>query len=214
MAWLVGIIVAIFAIRFWRISLPLLGVAALGIGGLLLYENQQSENRKAERERTEVEIAQQVRDAKANASADGREWAVRWRQDPASEKLVPSSAVVQSNDGLCNLSVEKRITGAELTGIYCNRLKVSFYKDIQVKFDNYDSSNTMRIDKFNDSETVYIPSYQYTYSNQLEYKEFLRRLRSGKAVSLRLDTSNAGSHWITFTLKGSSEALAALYGQN
>ena len=212
MEWLVGLITLIVAIRFWKASLILVGIAALGIGGLLFFEHQQNEREKAERARNEAEITEYIRNARESATAEGITWKVRSRRDPASEQLVPGSAIVQSNDGLCRLSVERRITGAELTGIYCDRLKIKDWNDIQVKFDNYETSNAMRIEKFSEGKDVYIPRDQDEFRRHLDYGEFIRRLGTGKAVSLRLDTSNAGAHWITFTLNGSSEALELVYG--
>ena len=213
MAWLVGIIVAIIAIRFWRISLPLLGIAAVGIGGMLLYEQNQSEQRKQAREDNKANVAQKIREARDIATDTGREWAMFTMDDPASGQAVPRLARIQSNDGLCWLTVEKRISGSELTGLQCELLEIPSYKDIDVKFDNYENSNTMRLDSYSDSDGVFIPSNQYSYSNQLPYDEFIRRLGGGKAVAIRIQSSNAGTHWITFTLNGSSEALGVIYGE-
>lgn len=212
MAWLVGIIVVIIAIRFWRISLPLLGIAVVGIGGWLLNEYHEQEQRTAERERNKVLVSQKVADARANASDTDREWEVYAYEDPASGQQVPRMARVKSNDGLCWLTLEKRIDGSELAGLNCELLKLSERDDAEVKFDNYPTSDPMDLRSYNDSSGVFITSIQPTYGNKLPYDEFVRRLRSGKAVSIKVKSSNAGTHWITFTLNGSTEAIAKLYG--
>lgn len=213
MAWIVGIIVLLIAIRFWRVSLPLIGIAALGIGGWLLYEKEQQDQRTAERERNKAMVAQKIRDAKADASDADRKWEMYTIDDPASGQPVPRLTRIQSNDGLCWLTVEKRINGSELTGLKCDLLEIPSYKNIEVKFDNYETSDTMRLENYSDSKDVYIHSNQYSYSQQLPYKVFIRRLTGGKAVSIQVQSSNAGTHWITFTLNGSSEALGKLYGE-
>jgi len=43
MGWIAGIIALIVAIRFWRVSLPLIGIAALGIGGVFFFQKKQNE---------------------------------------------------------------------------------------------------------------------------------------------------------------------------
>jgi hypothetical protein len=91
-------------------------------------------------------------------------------------------------------------------------LEIGSYEDVEVKFDNYDKSDTMNIETFTDSDDVYIGKSQFSYSNQLPYDEFIRRLQNAKAVSVQVESRNAGTHWITFTLNGSREALGVLYG--
>lgn len=211
MAWIAGIIGLIIVIVYWRIFLPILGIAVLGIGILLYAESEKEKNRKAEVKETKQVIAVQIATAKANASDVDRVWGV-WRyEDPASGELVPRTAFIKSNDGLCTLSVEKRITGSELAGLDCPLLKISEYSDIEVKFDNYSTSDTMNLEAYNDSDGVFISTYQSTYNKKLPYKEFVQRLSASKAVSIQIPTKNAGTHWITFSLNGSTEAINAVY---
>jgi hypothetical protein len=68
----------------------------------------------------------------------------------------------------------------------------------------------MRIEKFSNDTNVYIPSSQYSYSQQLSYDEFLRRLTSATKVALLLTVESAGQQWITFSLRGSGPALTKI----
>lgn len=214
MAWLIGIIAIVIVVLYWRIFLPIIAVAAVGIGGWLLYEYDKDQREEAEREKNKIMVAKQIAEAKANASDMDRKWEVFTIDDPASGEPVPRLARIQSNDGLCYLTLEKRINGSELAGLSCSLFKISKYKDVQVKFDNYSTSDKMDLDGYNDSDGVYIPKYQSTYSGYLQYEEFIRRMSSGKAVSIQMRTSNAGTHWITFSLNGSTEAISAIYAGN
>lgn len=69
----------------------------------------------------------------------------------------------------------------------------------------------MDLRSYNDGDGVYIPSSQPTYNRNLQYEEFIRRLSSGNAVSIQIQTRNLGTHWITFTLNGSTEAISEIY---
>lgn len=127
MAWLIGIVSIVIVIVFWRIFLPIAVVAAVGIGGWLLYERNQTEQRMAENARSEREIEQRIADAKASASDENRKWTVFSIDDPASGEPIPRLARVRSNDGLCYLTLENRINGSELAGLSCSLFKISEY---------------------------------------------------------------------------------------
>ena len=159
---------------------------------------------------TEQTVREKIANAKATAGDVLREWEVRSETDAASGEKVPRYASVVSDSGLCRLAVEQRIDGSALAGIYCSGLKISPYKDIEVKFDNRPMSDTMRIKKFSDGDNVYISSYQYDYSGHLSYNEFLRRLARANRTSLLLTVEGADQHWITFSLRGSSSALTKI----
>jgi hypothetical protein len=210
LAWVVGIICVVLIVVFWRIFLPLALVAAVAL--VLLFGYVQSENDKSERKRkaTEQTVRQKIDNAKAIASTTARSWEVSSEADPASGAKIPRNAGVRSDDNLCWLQVEERLNGAKLTGIYCQGLKVSSWKDIEVKFDNRPTSDTMRLERFTDGDAVYIPSYQYTYSRQLSYDEFLRRMTGANKMAILLTFEEAGQHWVTFSLEGSNAALAKI----
>ena len=65
----------------------------------------------------------------------------------------------------------------------------------------------MSLEKYADSEDSYIPPNQY--SNHLSYNEFIKRLKNGKAVAIKIPVKG-DTIWITFTLNGASIALDAL----
>jgi hypothetical protein len=214
-AWLIGFLTVLLAIVFWRATLVL--VAILCVGGLVLYlyvqgESEQYARAKADearRARQTLAAAQQTISA-AQQNQTPKEWTVSTERDPASGQAVPRSAHVLSDDGLCTLNVEQRINGARLTGVLCGRLKIDWTTDIDVKFDNRDTSDRMRLQTFSDGDGVYIPSEQFKYSGELEYKEFLRRLASTSKVALQINFTDAGEHWITFSLSKSREALGTI----
>jgi len=214
MTWLIAIICIILIIYFWRIFLPLGIVAAIGLAILIGYfqmeSNRNERNRKLEeqaaRERT-IKAKEGIAKAKDAGKDIVREWEVFSETDPASGKKVPRSASVLSDDGLCRLQIEKRINGTRLAGIYCPSLKISSYEKIEVKFDNRDTSDTMKIERFSNSDDVFISSYQSTYDRNLSYDEFLRRMTRATKIALLLDMKEVGKHWITFSLGGSGPAL-------
>ena len=208
MAWIIGIICIIIVVIFWRIFLPLGVVAAVGIGLIVLGAQYGQEKKKEKKEAEKAALKQKISDARANATSEGKEWRVSYRQDPASGKQVVRSCYISSNDGLCTLKVQKRLNGNELTGLYCPDFKISEYKDIEVKFDNIATSNKMDLESYSNSDDVYIPSSQSSYSGYLSYEKFISRLKDGTAVAIKIPS--AGGVWMTFSLKNSSEALDEL----
>jgi len=176
MAWLIAIICIILVIIFWRIFLPLALIAAVGFGLFMLYMLGESDRNERKRKVAEQTVRERITNAKAAVGGVVRQWEVGSETDPASGEKVPRYASVLSDDGLCRLQVEQRMNGTKLTGIYCWGLKISAYKDIEVKFDNRSTSDTMDIQSFSNSDAVYIPSHQSGYSSHLSYDEFLGRI--------------------------------------
>ena len=137
------------------------------------------------------------------------------RNDPASGEPVPRIAMVTSDDGLCRLRVEERVTGRRLTLIFCSNLEINHFGDVNVKFDNRKTSDRMNLSISSDGDDVYIPSGQYLVGN-LDYDEFLRRLTTANKVALQLKfgkgasiyLTDADRHWIVFSLTGSQEMLS------
>ena len=76
MAWLIGIIAIVIVVIFWRIFLPIIAIAAVGIGSWLMYEYNEDQREEAERKKNRASVAQQIADAKENASDLDREWAI------------------------------------------------------------------------------------------------------------------------------------------
>lgn len=210
MGWIVGIICVILVVIFWRIFLPLALVAALALGGVLVYESNQSNKRERERVRAEQSLKDKLAAASSKGADVDREWIVQTMRDPASGADVPRSASVVGDSGICKIQVEQRINGARLTGIYCPGFKIDRYRDIEVKFDTRPTSDTMRLEQFSGGDDVYIPSNQYIHSNQLQYDEFLRRMTGAKKVALLVTFDVAGPHWITFSLRGAGPALLSI----
>ncbi|MET0013054.1 MAG: hypothetical protein ABW088_05320 [Sedimenticola sp.] len=208
MEWLIGIVCVVIVIYFWRIFLPLGVVAAVALGGFLLYEENQSNKRKEEEERAAQELRARIATAQKSASPEGKEWVVYGRRDPASEKNIARTASINSNDGLCYLTVQKRINGVELTGLNCPGIKISEYDDVYVKFDISETSKKMELNSYSDSNDVYIPSGQSGYSGNMSYKDFINGLVTAGAVAIKIPA--ADDFWVKFSLKGSIDAINQL----
>lgn len=111
MSWLIGIVAVVIVVYFWRIFLPLGVIAGLALGAFLLYEDYQSDQRKAEKAAAGAAIRERIDVARRSATAEAKSWHVRAEPDPASGVDVARAAWIESNDGLCTLTVEKRISG-------------------------------------------------------------------------------------------------------
>ncbi len=190
---------------FWRIFLPLSVLAAVGVA-LLIYHNE--ERKTQEKERAAAALRQKISEARANTTSEEKEWHVTYALESATGKKVVRSAYINSNDGLCYLTVQKRLDGAQLTGLDCLDFKISEWDDIEVKFDNVATSDKLDLKSYSDSDDVYIPSYQADYSGYLSYEKFIGRLKAGKAVAIKIPA--ADDVWMTFSLKGSTKALNRL----
>jgi hypothetical protein len=161
LTWLLAIVCIIIVIAAWRIFLPLAIAAIVLFAALFIYLENHKQSTEKKRIATEQALADRIAKAKEKAPEAPREWQVRSEPDPASGKEIPRFARIQSDDGLCNLQVEERLNGARLAAIYCPTLKIWPWGDVEVKFDNRDKSDTMRIEKFSDGTDVYIRSHQY-----------------------------------------------------
>jgi hypothetical protein len=208
MSWLVGIICVVIVIYFWRIFLPLGVLAAVGLGGLLLYEDYESDQRNEARAKEAQNLRTRIATAQENATPEGKEWVVYARNDPASGAKIARTASIKSNDGLCYLTVEKRINGSELSGLRCPGIKISEYDDIYIKFDTHETSKKMDLKSYSDSDDVYIPSYQSEYSNNFNYKDFIKGLVTANSVAIKIPS--ADTFWVRFTLKGSTASINQL----
>ncbi|MCG8044750.1 MAG: hypothetical protein N0E48_03550 [Candidatus Thiodiazotropha endolucinida] len=163
---------------------------------------------KKEKERAAQELRVKIATAQKNATPEGKEWVVYGRRDPASDKNIARTASITSNDGLCYLTVQKRINGGELTGLDCPGIKISEYDDIYVKFDTSETSRKMELKSYSDSDDVYIPSSQFEYSGNMSYQDFTNGLVTAGAVAIKIPA--ADSFWVRFSLKGSTAAINQL----
>lgn len=208
MSWLIGIACVVIVIIFWRIFLPLIVIAGIAIGGLYLYDKNETNKRIEKKERTARELRTKILTAQNNASPEGKEWIVSGSRDPASGKNIARIASITSDDGLCSLTVQKRINGNELTGLKCLGIKISQLDDITIKFDSYATSRDMNIKSYSNSDDVYITSTQYEYSGHMSYKEFMNGLKTSKAVAIKVPA--AYTFWVRFSLQNSIEAIGQL----
>lgn len=77
MGWIVGIICIILVVVFWRIFAPLAVIAALALGGFLVYENNQSNKREREQVRAEQSLRDKLAAASSNTENTERQWVVQ-----------------------------------------------------------------------------------------------------------------------------------------
>ena len=155
------------------------------------------------------------RTAIKDARKYNKEWAVYGSADPASNKTIGRYASITSVDGKCEIYVEKRINGDELTGLSCIGIKIISYQDIYVKFDTLEEATKMKIKSYRDSDDVYIPSKQNRSSaglmfddGYMTYQDFIRGLITESAMAIYIPSEKG--FWVKFVLKGSTEAINQL----
>ena len=215
MEWIVTLICIVIVVIFWRIFLPLAVIvfvlaiiASIAIGGILAYAHYDNKEKERKREIAALEFRKKITVAQQNATPDGKEWVVYGDVDPASNKNIARTASIISNDGLCYLTVQKRLNGNELTGLDCPDIEIYSYSDIYVKFDTAELSEEMDLESYSDSDGVYIPSYQPSYSAKMSYKNFIDGLSTSNAVAIKIPSAH--SFWVRFSLKGSATAISQL----
>ena len=82
MTYLIAILSVILVITFWRIFLPIALIAAVGLGLLILYINQESDRGARDQARAEEALRKRIAEAKAIGSGVDREWTVKSETDP------------------------------------------------------------------------------------------------------------------------------------
>jgi hypothetical protein len=186
-------------------------------GALWLFLEARKNDEVNRRDQRRADSTQQARETRiklrfstAASAVDTvtRIWQVDSLADPASGLAVPRVAAAWSDHALCRLTVEERIDRTRLAGIDCPGLSVSAYSGVEVKFDDRDASDQMRLEQFSNSEAVYIDSRQA--ANNLQYDEFLRRITSAGHMALRLNFEVVDERWVRFSLAGSQPALARI----
>lgn len=208
MGWLVGILFVILCLVFWRVGLPILGIAAILLFAWTQREQVPDQERLQERAADAARLRATI--AAAQREAQPRQWRIRTQEDPGSGESVPRSAVVRSDDGLCELQVQERITGGRLTSISCTELDIINSPDLYLNFGTGNTSEKMALSTPARERSAYIRSSQSPYGEYLQYDEFLRRMSTESKVSLRLRFRYVGGHWIRFSLNGSTDALGAI----
>lgn len=208
MAWLIGIICVVIVIYFWKIFLPIGVITTVVVGGVFLYKDYAKDKKIKAKERVAKNLRTRITAAQRNATEQDKEWVVYGQSDPASDVKIARTASITSNDGLCYLTIQKRINGNELAGLLCPDIRISEYKDIYVKFDTHDTSKKMELNSYSDSDDVYIPSHQSEYSGNLNYEVFLKGLVTASSVAIKIPS--AETFWVRFTLKGSKVAIPQL----
>lgn len=206
----------IFLRILWRVTKWAIVLGIIVVIGILLfqlYEDNEIEKYDQERQ-TKIEnakenAAQELQSKIENAKTHNKKWTVYGELDPASKKNFARYASITSEDGLCELSVQKRINGNELTGLDCIGVPISEFDDIYIKFDTGAVSTKMNLKSYSDSDEVYIPSGdQASYSGYMSYENFKIGLVSNDVVAIKIP--NADSFWARFSLKGSTEAINKL----
>ncbi|WP_456325626.1 hypothetical protein [Desulfonauticus submarinus] len=170
-------------------------IFSLVFGGFFLYE----EHLKKDKEKTIEEIKKKIISAQKDIKTNDKKWVIDGINDPASGKKIARYASALSNDGLCTMSVERRINGDELTSISCNKFRVYAGDDISVMYDTDKKLHTMNIEKFNNSDDVYIPSpqvkkvynsyyerYDENHSYYFNYKKFVEGLLTANFIALKI----------------------------
>jgi hypothetical protein len=182
-------------------------LAGVSFYGLVEYEEYEKASRIEEAALLAEKRQKTIDQARKEASAENRKWTIWAKTDPASGDKVGRTAFITSNDGLCRLNVESRINGVRLTGFDCEHFKIDHYQKIEVKFDFLDNSYGLPLEKFSDSDSVYIPSSDYSHT-EADYDRFLKNLVTGNSVAFKVKEFDG--YWVVFTLKHASETIGAL----
>ena len=226
-ALLVGIIVLVIAIIYWRVFLPY-GLVVVVVAAIFIFYQHQKDETLWQAAQTEVHTLQkQIDAAQKSATAEGRKWTLNyemesvagdvkpWSSDQTDRRLVGRAATITSNDGLCRLSVELQQTGVKRTGLDCPLFNISDSDDLYVKFDAQDVLNKMDLKRDSVTGRVYIPSRQASYSGSgyFDYDDFMLGLNSANTVTIKITydiASMSQTVWVSFTLDGSTAALEKL----
>jgi len=208
MAWIIGTIVILFAVLYWRVSWLLGILVVIVVGSLAWYGHYVNEKNAREQEIATAALKQKIAKALENASPDGKDWHIKYELDPSSGMDVARNASIISNDGLCRLVVEKRFDGSDRTGLHCPDFKNYEDKDMEIKFDDAASSDKIDIGKFTNESGVYISPFLFVSPLYIDYKEFMNRLKVGKTLAIKIPAEEGV--WVNFNLEGGAEAVNKL----
>jgi len=199
-------------LRVLRIVVMIAVIVSIVAGLALLYKNHNEEKVAQDQKKAAQEIL--VENAKAlerRALQYGKKWTVSGNLDPTSNTKIATTAFVVSSDGRCELTVQKRLNGGELTGLDCQGVKISEYEDIYVQFDTDNDSARMDLKSYSDGDGVYIPFYlsdEYM-GYYMSYQNFIKGLVSANIVSIKIPNIHS-DFWVEFSLNGSAKAINQL----
>lgn len=208
MVWILSIIAIIVAVVFWRASLIVVAIIAMCAGGIFLYsEHQEKELQKDKLEKAKIRTST-IEYARNNAKA--RDWYSVCESDPASGIKILRSIRKKSNDGLCGLSIEKRINGARLTGLHCDLFPFNPRDNILIKFDSDENAFQVNIENYSgdygSKKSVYISSKNY-YDQILSYDDFMEKISSNNYLAIK---SHVGDYWFRFYVGDSDNLIDGL----
>lgn len=203
MSWLAAIISILLVVRFWRIFVPLAVVSAIG-GALLVLLFYIYHTRTAQNQTQESQA--RVANAQANPVIN-RAWEVKTERDPASGLEVPRIAGILSEDGLCRLQVERRLSGEEAATIYCDDLKLHRTSQLEIKFDNKSVSNRIEVLSNDSGDAIHMFPDKTPLLGQWAYRQFLKDLISSRKVAVKVAPKGLSTLWVVFSLAGCEEAL-------
>lgn len=210
MGWLIGLAIVAIALYFQRGYILLAALGALGLFVLLTNPGEDDDINRAERREDALQAAARVRE-KREQTTEIRVWEVVEESPPAGGSMVPRTARVVSDDELCTLELDGP-GDEELARIHCNRPQIAVKRRIEIQFDGLPTPYIMAISDQYAGRTneIRILENQPNDGSTLSYEEFLRRLTSADVVSFKIRPGD--ERWTTFTLNGSDQAIAAIYG--
>jgi membrane protein implicated in regulation of membrane protease activity len=211
-----GLIFLIIGLIYWRLFIPLGIVLALAfVSFVFLQKDTAYEKRSShsgDRYQAEdkadswsTELAQRVKNAKTNASLEGKSWQAHLEKDPASHIDVVRAAKIMSDDELCEFWIHKPLDEDEYSKLVCAGFNFVGAKEITIKFDYVSHSEKMAIDGRAGGE-LRIPVEQPYWG--LDYRKFIQGLTSGTAVALKVPILDGV--WIRFSLEGSAPIIDSL----
>ena len=203
----------------WQVILKWIGrfiVLLISLGVLYLasfWLNEEFQKKKNIREKNKVKaIIAAARETEVSAITNGigggtaldvRSIEAITETDPASGQEIVRRIYIYSEDELCMLSVEKRLSGAELTEIHCDGINIPTNDELHIKFDTDEFYHTAWLRSFTDSSDVYLSSYLYD-----DYPAFVEKLKCSNALALEIPAAHR--FWVRFDLSDSKAPMSQL----
>ena len=205
-------------------------IATVGIGGMYLYFNHRSQQETQARHLHEQQLQDKTYAAieRGRSAKEKRVWRYYYAEDPLSGQKKATSALLDSEDGLCTLQIDRHMDGSRSTWLTCEGMPAwgksySSELELETKFDMEEVSSRIKVK----TEGKAIGEYPYQYDTVLldsctpdrQYpsrcdasQKFLSKLTTMKKVGFRSAmTDKAGrDYWAVFALAGSEAALVKI----
>lgn len=222
MPFLIAIISILIIVFFWRVFLPIAILLVIVIiifvanneNSAKLREEKVAESQRAEQEiyaqkqkqeeKDKLEQKEQIETAKKNENQNNnKKWVIKYEAEPATNLPIARSAEIESNDGLCTLSIYSKLEGGSNSQIYCPKLGIylDYKKTIEIKFDSLTNSNQIGVNSYNNQSLLQInepKDENFSNNGNLKYEDFVHFLFTANALAVKVPS--AINFWTRFNL--------------